>query len=119
MAKRMRWLSLLMAALLVPPISGCAAVGAGSPLAQQVHERPLPASEAERAAECDWIRRTMEREQDIYDRETATVRGLMAVLARVRLEENLTVLWSRATAARCTDDLRYARCGYHPLCWPY
>ena len=119
MTARMERVPILIAAVLVPLMFGCAAAGTGSPLAQQVRDRPLPASEAERAGECDWIRKTMEREQDAYDRETTTVRGVMAVLARVRLEENLSVLWSRATAARCTDDLRYARCGYHPLCWPY
>lgn len=119
MASRMKPVRMFIAAALLPLMVGCAAPGTGSLLAQQMRDRPLPATESERAAECDWIRKAMEREQDAYDRETATVRGLMAIAARVRLEENLTVLWSRATAARCPDDFRYARCGYHPLCWPY
>lgn len=119
MTRRMKRGPLLVAATLVALISGCAVTGAGSPLAQQMHDRPLPTNESERAAECDWLRKSMEQEQDAYDRETTTVRGVMAVLARARLEENLTVLWSRATAARCNEDFRYARCGYHPLCWPY
>lgn len=119
MTERMKRSALLVAATLVALISGCAVTGVGSPLAQQVRDRSLPTNESERAAECDWLRKSMEREQDAYDRETASVRGVVAVLARARLEENLTVLWSRATAARCADDFRYARCGYHPLCWPY
>lgn len=110
---------MLATAALLPLTVGCTTMGTSSPLVQQVRDHPLPAGESEQAAECDWLRKAMEREQDAYDRETATVRGLLAVAARVRLEENLTVLWSRARAAQCSDDFRYARCGYHPLCWAY
>lgn len=107
----------LVATLVIPFQVGCGTLQTGSSLAQQVRNRPLPASESERTEECTRLRLAMEHEQDVFSQHAVFARGFVAIYNRVRLEESLTVLQSRATAARCSDGLRYAYCGWHPLCW--
>ena len=104
---------LLMAVVTIPLLAGCG----GSALERQVRSRPAPAGEHERTEECAWIRSTMEHEQDVFNREAVFAQGLVAILNRVRLEQALTVLQSRASAARCSGDFRYGNCGWHLLCW--
>lgn len=113
----MKRTKLLAAALAMPLLAGCGALSGGSLLERQLRSRPVPVDENARTEECAWLRAAMEQEQDRFNREAVFAQGLVAIVNRVRLEQALTVLQSRASAERCMGDFHRANCGWHPLCW--
>lgn len=84
-------------------LSACAPLHLRGGYAKAVLDRPLPVSEADRQAECAWIRYEMGRQQEIVTQRAIFAEGREAVMNRVNFEQNLMVLESRARAVPCNE----------------
>lgn len=108
-----------LAPILMLLLAGCVALQRGSPVAQQVRNRPIPINEAGRAEECAWIRSEIKRQQDVFNQKATLSTAVIAACYRVSMEENVAALLTRAAEDKCAVDTRYAQCGWHPLCWTF
>jgi hypothetical protein len=82
----------------------------GENYASALLSRPMPATDQERAAECNWIRSEMARQQSLAGVGTSiATTPLMAAAYQAAARQNIAALESRAANVQCTAAFNSAQ----------